>query len=243
MSQRSAQYRIQPGQMLGRHYRVVDYLGHGWEGEVYKVEEVTTGILRAAKLFYKHRYLKKNLPHVAYAKKLFTLRDCDIVIQYHHQDTITLKKEAVDFLVSDFADGYILSQFVKRQPRKRLLPFEALHLFYALVQGVEQIHFLGEYHGDIHTDNIIVKRKGLTFDVNLIDLLHAGKPSKAKIQQDVYQLIDVLFDMLGGAKHYSSLPRHIKKIILGRKSSLIAKQFKNAGQLRLFLENLDLEMG
>lgn len=243
MSKSSAQYRFPQGKMLGRHYKVVDYLGHGWEGEVYKVEEVATGILRAAKLFYQHRYQNRNLPHIGYAKKLNRLRSCSIVIQYHHQDMITIKDKPVDFLVSDFVDGIVLSEFIKRQPRKRLLPFEALHLFYALVQGVEQIHFLGEYHGDIHTDNIIVKRKGLTFDVKLIDLLHMGKASKTRIQEDVYNLIDVLYEMLDGNHHYSKLPRHIKKIILGRKSSLISRYFKNAGQLRLFLENLDLEMG
>lgn len=241
MTKKDVRYHFQPGRKLGRHYVVTEFLGQGWEGEVYKVEEIATGIFRAAKVFYPHRYLNKNKPHVAYAKKLYKLRDCSVMIQYHHKDTIIIKGKPVDFLVSDFADGMMLSEFLDNQPGKRLLPFEALHLFYALVQGVEQIHFLGEYHGDIHSDNIIVKRKGLHFDVKLIDLLHLGRSTKLRIQDDVVKMIWVFHEILGGQKHYRNVPQQLKKIILGRKIGLIDKAFKNAGELRLFIENLDLE--
>jgi len=232
-------YELQPGRSLGRQYKVVEFLGNGWEGEVYKVEERSTRILRAAKLFYKHRYLKRKMPHVEYAKKLHKIQACPIVIQYHYQDSVRLKGESVDFLVSDFVDGEVLSEYLARQPDRRMLPFEALHLFYALVQGVEQIHFLGEYHGDIHLDNIMVKRRGLGFDVHLIDLLHLGPSNKMQIQQDVYDLIAVFYELIGGKKYYARMPQAIKQFVLGKKSNLIAKRFKVAGHLRLFLENVE----
>jgi len=41
--------RLQPGMTLGRNYYVVEFLGSGWEGEVFKVEERDTGILRATR--------------------------------------------------------------------------------------------------------------------------------------------------------------------------------------------------
>ncbi len=237
---RLAKFGLPCGRNLGRHYRVLEFLGEGWEGEVYKVEELATGIIRAAKLFYRHRYTSKS-PHITYAKKLFELKNCPIVIQYHHQDTIQIRRQPIDFLVSEFVDGIVLSQYIKKQPQQRLLPFEALHLFYAIVQGVEQIHFLGEYHGDIHVDNILVKRKGIQFQVFLIDLLNLGKTNKHRIQEDVFDLINVLYEMIGGIKYYRRMPKHIKQIILGRKHNLIAKQFKMAGHLRLFLENLECD--
>tara|TARA_R110002110_G_scaffold415856_3_gene658455 strand:- start:30535 stop:31263 length:729 start_codon:yes stop_codon:yes gene_type:complete len=233
----SESYALTPGRILGRNYRVLDYLGNGWEGEVYKVEECRTGIIRAAKLFYKHCY-KITKPHIFYAKKLNKLRSCPIIIQYHNQDVVTVRKEKVDFLISDYVSGEVLSEFVAKQKNKKLNPFEALNLFYALVQGVEHIHFQGEYHGDLHADNIMIQRKGLSFEVKLIDFLHLGRPTKLKIQEDVYDLIGVFYDMLGGQKHYKDLPANIKGIILGRKKNLIAKKFKMAGHLRLYLENL-----
>ncbi len=237
MQNNHSRFNLPPGKILGQQYRVLEFLGHGWEGEVYKVEERSTGIIRAAKLFYEHRY-NNQLPHLLYAKKLYKLRSCPIVIQYHYHGRTTIQRKTMDFLVSDFVEGQLLSQYIANSSGKRLRPFEALHLFYALVQGVEHIHFLGEYHGDIHSDNIIIKRKGLGFEIQLIDFLHLGKSSKAKIQQDVYDLVNVFYEMLGGQKHYHKMSANIRQVILGRKHSLIAKKFKIAGHLRLYLENL-----
>ena len=231
-------YDLANGRVLARQYRVVDYLGAGWEGEVYKVEEQKTGILRAAKLFYR-RKANGDAPHIHYAKKLNKLRSCPIVIQYHFHDVMYLNQKPVDFLVSDFVDGEVLSSYINRQKNKRLRPFEALHLLYALVQGVEQIHFLGEYHGDIHTENVIVRQKGLGFEVHLIDLLHLGRPTKERIQQDVYDLVNIFYEMIGGSVGYRGCGDNIKHFVMGRKHSLIKQYFNVAGHLRLYLDNMD----
>jgi serine/threonine protein kinase len=233
-------YDLATGGALGKQYTVLAFLGEGYEGEVYKVEEKTTEIVRAAKLFYKKNGIQKR-PHVEYAKRLHSLRTCPIVIQYHHQDRVRIKGQDVDFLVSEFVDGEVLNDYITRMPQKRLPPFEALHLFYAIVKGVEQIHLLNEYHGDIHSDNIIVKRQGLKYSVHLIDLLHLGKPTKARIQEDVVDLAQTLHEIIGGTKYYQKMPKHIKEIINGRKKQLIQKKFKTASDLRIFLENYQSE--
>jgi serine/threonine protein kinase len=231
-------FDLKTGDLLSPYYRVLDFLGSGWEGEVYKVEESKTRVIRAAKLFYQKKSHAKK-PHIHYAKKLFKLRHCPIVIQYHFHDIVELNEKKVDFLVSDFVDGELLSRYVERQKHKRLLPLEALHLLYALTQGVEQLHFIGEYHGDIHSDNVILKRKGLGFEVHLIDLLHLGPPSKHKIQQDVYDLINIFYEMIGGASGYKKCEDNVKQFVLGRKHNLIRQYFNTAGHLRLYLENLN----
>lgn len=230
-------YNLKDGCVLGRHYRVLEYLGAGWEGEVYKVEERKTSIVRAAKLFYR-RKANGDSPHIHYAKKLNKLRSCPIIIQYHFHDIIYVDRQKVDFLVSDFVDGEVLSSYIEKQRGKRLPPFEALHLLHALAQGIEHIHDLGEYHGDIHSDNIMVQKKGLGFQVHLIDLLHLGRPTKEKIQTDVYDLVNILYEMIGGAAGYHRGGKTIKQVVLGRRRQLIAQRFNTAGELRLFLESL-----
>jgi serine/threonine protein kinase len=230
-------YDLQPGTMLNHQYRIRAFLGCGWEGEVYKVEEKSTGIIRAAKLFYNKRHVKKAL--IDYAKKLYRLRSCPVIMRYHHQDQVVMKNdEKLDFLVSDFIDGQVLSAFLSNQKGKRLVPFEAMHLFHALVKGVEEVHAIKEYHGDIHSDNIIIKRKGLGYEVRLIDLIHLGPTTRDQVQQDVYDLIDVFYEMIGGVKNYHKMPEYIKKIILGRRIASISRNFRNAGDLRQHLENL-----
>lgn len=233
-------FDLQPGRSLGPHYEVIEFLGGGWEGEVYKVEERRTGIIRAAKLFYERKDVREA-PLLRYARKLYKLRNCPIVIQYHHRGLAKVRGKQIDFLVSDFVDGEMLSTFLERQKRKRLPTFEALHLLYDLALGVEQIHFQGEYHGDIHSDNIMVKRQGLGFEVRLLDLFDLGRSTKEKILRDVIFMIDVLWEMIGGAQGYRQAGPEIKSIIKGRKHTLIARQFANAGHLRVALENLDWE--
>jgi tRNA A-37 threonylcarbamoyl transferase component Bud32 len=231
-------FDLPPGRSLGSHYDVIELLGRGIEGEVYKIEERRTGIIRAAKLFYPRKD-KRESPLLRYARKLNKLKSCPILIQYLHRDTARVRGQTIEFLVSDLADGEMLSDYLMRQKKKRLAPFEALHLLYALTIGIEQIHFLGHYHGDIHSDNIMVKRRGLSFDVRLLDFYDHGRPTKEKIQEDVFNLVDLLFEMIGGVDGYWKVGENIKKIIMGRKWSLVRKKFQNAGHLRLALENME----
>ncbi len=129
-------FRLAPGRVLAGKYVVGEQLGKGWEGEVYHVTEVGTGVERAAKFFFPQRN-PDNRAVLFYAKKLDKLRTCPIVIQYHTQEAFRYKGERITFLISDYVEGQLLSEFVASQPGKRLHWFEALHLVYALAKGVE----------------------------------------------------------------------------------------------------------
>ena len=231
-------FELQPGRVLAGKYEILSRLGAGWEGEVFKVREINTGIERAAKFFFPHRNPKDRNTNF-YAKKLHNLRHCDILIQYHTNETIRYKGSRITFLVSDFVEGELLCKFLQRQPGKRLTVFEGLHLLHSLASGIECIHQLGEYHGDLHDENIIVNRYGLAFDVRLLDLFHWGAPKASKYHQDVCDLVRVFYDAVGGAKHYTRQPRVVKDICSGLKRTLILRKFRTAGQLREYLETLE----
>lgn len=229
--------KVPPGTMLTDHYRILERLGTGWEGEVYLIQELQTGIERTAKLFLPQRNIY-NRTLKFYARKLHKLRQCPIIIQYHSHDRFIWHGVPVDFLVSEFIEGELLGSYVRRQRGRRLLPFQAVHLLHALASGIECIHAMGEYHGDLHEDNIIVQRSGLGFELKLIDLYHWGAPSAANIRNDVFMLIRLFYDVLGGQHHYAKQPHAIKAICCGLKHSLIAKKFRTAGQLRTYLETM-----
>ena len=234
----SPHYDLKPGETLGRNYYVVEFLGAGWEGEVYKVEERRTGLLRAAKVFFAGRTLSDAAMR-RYARKLYRLRRCPIITQYHHRDIARVRRDTVEILVSDLAEGEMLSAYLKKQPRKRLTSFEALHLLYALAAGMEPIHFLGEYHGDIHAENILVRRVGLGFEVSLLDFFDLGRSTREKIRNDVIDLVSLLYQTIGGRQGYAGAGSEIRQIVMGRKHSLITRRFKTAGQLRSALDNLE----
>jgi serine/threonine protein kinase len=228
---------LESGEKLLDHYEVVQRLGGGWEGEVYLIRELKTGIERTAKFFFPHRNPKDRAVQF-YAKKLHKLRHCPIVIQYYSQDHIIYEGTKVAFLVSEYVEGELLTDFLKRQRGKRLLPFQAIHLLHALATGIECIHQSGDYHGDLHTDNIIVQRFGLGFDLKLLDMFQWGPVSGENIREDVINMIHIFYEALGGKQHYASQPPAVKEIICGLKRSLILKKFRRAGQLRNYLETM-----
>ena len=235
---RIEKFRLRTDTVIAEKYSVINRLGSGWEGEVYLVRERATGIERTAKLFFPHRNIRdKSLRF--YARKLHKLRQCPIVIQYHTQDQFDYKGHKISFLVSEYVEGELLTDFLKRQKSKRLSPFQALHLLHALASGIQQIHALGDYHGDLHTDNIIVQRHGLGFDLKLLDMFHWGPPNAENTRHDIVCLVRIFYDALGGQKRYASLPPEIKAICCGLKQSLIMKKFRTAGKLRAYIENLE----
>lgn len=228
------------GERLAGKYEVVGPLGSGWEGKVFLVRELATGIERAAKFFYPRRN-PRNRTLIYHAKKLHRLRHCPIVIQYHTQETVVRDGVKLTFLVSEFVEGELLSEFLKRQPGRRLQPFEALHLLHSLASGIECIHRMRDYHGDLHVDNIIISRRGLGFDVKLVDVYRWDPPKHENIQEDVCDLIRLFYDVLGGKRHYSKQPPEVRAICCGLKRTLIQRKFRTAGQLRERLERIAWE--
>jgi serine/threonine protein kinase len=234
---RVSSFDLEPGMVFADKYEVIEFLGSGWEGEVYRVCERSIGIERAAKFFYPHRN-HRNRATKFYARKLHKLRHCPILIQYHTQERVRFDGEPVTVLVSEYVEGELLGSFLARQRGKHLTAFEGLHFLHVLALGVEKIHQAREYHGDLHDDNVIIRRLGLSFYVKLVDMYNWGAPRAENIREDVFDLIRLFYDSIGGRRLYSGQPAAVKNICCGLKRSLIARKFRTAGQLRRFLETM-----
>lgn len=228
------------GDLLAGKYEVLDRLGRGWEGEVYHVKELVTGVERAAKFFFPKRNLR-NRAVTYHARKLFKLRHCPILFQYVTLDEITFNGAEVKFMVSELVEGVLLSQFLRRQPGKRLTVFEALHFLHTLASGLEVIHAARDYHGDLHADNVIIQRRGIGFDVKVIDFYRWNAPTSENIREDLYDTIRIFYDVVGGKERYRHQPQVVKNICCGLKRSLIRSKFKTAGALRTYLETMEWE--
>lgn len=234
-TRRTDRFNLQPGQSFGSKYVIESFLGGGVEGEVYKVRETRTKITRAAKLFYPWKNERDRAAR-AYARKLENLRGCPLVIQYHNAETLLVRGTKVTCLLSDYVDGMLLAEYVGRRPGKRLMPFEALHILYTLVWGLEQIHATGEYHGDLHDENVLIKPSGIFFDIKILDFFHWGRPVGTHQKHDIVDAVRILYYMVGGPRTYRQQPPGIKAICLGMRRDLILKRFPTANRLRRHLE-------
>lgn len=227
-----------PGKAVAGKYVVEGVLGSGWEGEVYAIVERATGIRRAAKFYYPHRD-PLGKAAISYARKLDALRHCPILMQYHHQELAYVRRRKVTVVISELVEGQKLSDFLEAQPDHRLSTFEAMHVLYVLAKGIAPIHARGEYHGDIHDNNVMIRRQGIGFEVKLLDFFDLGRPTRSKIHKDVLNLIEVFHTIVGGRKHYARQPKVVKDVIRGLRDSLILERFQSAGDIQRHLENLE----
>ena len=228
-------FDLQSGRTVARKYEVVCFLGAGWEGEVYKIRERSTDIERAAKLFYPERNVRNKAANL-YARKLHKLRDCPVVIQYHFQESIVLRGTPITVLISDYVEGELLESYIRRIPGKRLPLFQGIHLLHAMASGLESIHLAGEYHGDLHSENVIIRGLGLSYELKFLDFFHYGKTSREVRDDDTCNAIRIFYDAIGGSRHYRKHPKEIRQICCGLKRSLIVRKFRSASALRAHLE-------
>ncbi|MCH9769384.1 MAG: protein kinase [Gammaproteobacteria bacterium] len=231
-------FKFKKGDELCNKYVIEGLLGAGFESEVYRIIEKSTGIERAAKLYFPQQN-QGNKIATRYAKLLHKLSNCPIVIHYHTHETIKYQDQKVTCLISEYVEGVKLSTFLKRQPGKYIGVFRGLQLLHALVTGLESMHNLSIAHGDIHADNIIVKRYGLGFELKLLDMYRWKGVYRKTMADDICDSIRVFYDAIGGRKRYRLHPIEIKQICLGLKTSLILNKFPSAAHLRDYLENIE----
>lgn len=234
-SQRIRPLKLPPGSLIGDKYRVEEFIGSGWEGEVYRVSEARTGIARAAKLFYPKRN-PKGRTSTRYARRLERLRHCPIVMQYHHSESVRIGSESLVCLISELVEGVMLDDLVRSRPGRRLEVFEGLAFLHSLAVGLECIHAAGGYHGDLHSENVLVRRRGIHFDLKLLDFFDQGRAGRENAQHDVIDAIRLFYDALGGRSRYARQPEEVRQICRGLRHDLIRRRFPTAARLRSHLE-------
>lgn len=231
------EFNLQPGRVIGGTYVIERLLGSGWEGEVYKVRERRTDALRAVKVFRLERN-PRDLVLTRYARKLERLRNCRMVIDYHHTERLRWHNEWLTCMVSEYVEGEVLSRFVQRRGG-RMDPISALLLVHAMAKGLAEIHEAGEYHGDLHWGNVLVRRRGVHFDIKVLDFFHWGRPTAAQRRADICELVRILHDVTGGQPRYAKQPNYVKAIVRGLRKDLIIDRFPTAQALVRHLDMFD----
>lgn len=230
-------FGLGPGDRLTWRYEVIERLGAGAEGEVYKIREKATGLTRAAKLYFDSSHGHRAAAR--YARKLDALKDCDIVVKYLHTEEVRIGDTFISCLISEYFGGDMLDDLVKRYRGGRMPPFEALNLIYGLTLGIAEIHARKEFHGDLHGGNIFVERRGVNFHLRTIDFHEWGRSPAQERRADILSLAKLLYDLTGGREHYRKQIRPVREICLGLRSDLVLKKFPSIYHLRAHLETFE----
>lgn len=144
-------------------YRILERLGAGGMGEVYKVEHV---YLRATRVI---KVIRAQISESTDAHDRF-LREAQLATKVQHPNVATLHDfsalpDGSHYMVWEFIEGENLAQVLR--VRGPLAPAEALGLAVQALSGLDAIHRAGIVHRDISPENLMLTPAG---QIKIIDL-------------------------------------------------------------------------
>ena len=144
---------LQPGQEL-LHYRLVERLGAGGNGEVYRAEDLRLGRSVAIKVLL----ADSGDPHDG--ERL--LREARAASAIRHPNVVTIHAietapSGTSFIVMEHVDGEPFSALLKRGP---LDPGTLVDLGAQIAEGLAAAHAAGLVHRDVKPENVLLTRDG-----------------------------------------------------------------------------------
>jgi len=162
------------GYMLAGKYRIVEPIGKGGMGVVYKAED--TKLKRTVAV----KFLPSELSDDSEAGERF-LREAQAAAALSHPHICTIheinEEEQQPFIVMEYVEGQSLNQKIKQGP---LGQAEALEIAIQVAEGLEEAHKKGIIHRDIKPANIMLTEKGQVkvMDFGLAKVLGASLITK-----------------------------------------------------------------
>jgi serine/threonine protein kinase len=206
---------IERGQHLGR-YRLVERIGVGGMGTVYKAHDERSGATVAVKILHPH--LASDPSYVRrFAREARVVRGIDSpnvvrVLDFGRQGEL-------HFLVMEYLPGQTLAERIEKQGRLSIE--DAVHIAASVAHGLAAAHANGIVHRDISPQNVIITPSGevkvadfgVARDLGMTAMtatnMLLGKPqyvapevvagrAPPDIRADIYALGVVLYQMLAG---------------------------------------------
>jgi len=235
--------RFPPGVVLAARYRIVERLGKGGMGEVYRADDLTLGQPVALKF----------LPPTANTGEMLTRFRGEVRIarKVSHPNVCRVydidEAEGLSFLSMEYVDGEDLAALLKRIGR--LPPDKALEVAHQICAGLAAAHEKGVLHRDLKPANVMLDGRGnvLITDFGLAALadqvakedVRSGTPAymapeqlvgqEVTVRSDVYALGLVLYEVFTGKRAFDS--RTLAEAVKARAESTPTNPSKHVADL------------
>jgi eukaryotic-like serine/threonine-protein kinase len=203
--------RFVPGTILAGRFRIVDLLGRGGMGEVYRAEDLKLGQIVALK------FIPESLEHEA-PRLQRLLDEVRLALRVTHHNVCRVhdvgEVDGRHFISMEYVDGDDLSSLLRRVGR--LSQDRAIAVARQLCAGLAAVHEQGILHRDLKPGNVLIDGRGRVkiTDFGLAALqgdllgMRGGTPAymapeqwadgQVTVRSDLYALGLVLYEMFTG---------------------------------------------
>src|SRR5579862_1322213 len=146
---------LEPGQLLGQRYEILQILGEGGMGAVYKARDRELNRMVA---------LKVIRPELAGSQAIIDRFKQELLLatQVTHKNVIRIydlsEAEGMKFITMEFVEGEDLRSLM--QEKKKLAPEEAVEIMLQVCRALEAAHSAGIIHRDLKPQNIMRDKSG-----------------------------------------------------------------------------------
>ena len=146
--------RLQKGSTVAGRYQILEELGRGGMGVVYKAKD--TKLKRTVAL----KFLPPELTHISEVKERF-MREAQVAAALDHPNICTVHEfdeaEKMSFISMAYVEGQSLRKKIESGP---LELDEVLRIALQIAEGLQKAHKKGVMHRDIKSANIMVTEEG-----------------------------------------------------------------------------------
>jgi serine/threonine protein kinase/tetratricopeptide (TPR) repeat protein len=146
---------LQPGAVLGQRYEILQILGEGGMGAVYKARDLELNRMVA---------LKVIRPELAGSQAIIDRFKQELLLatQVTHKNVIRIydlsEAEGMKFITMEYVEGEDLRGLM--QQKKKLAPEEAVEIMLQVCRALEAAHSVGIIHRDLKPQNIMRDKAG-----------------------------------------------------------------------------------